>query len=119
MHPRTRPIIAAAVVLVLCRAATHPSEATVVRDGKAGPFNPAVESGGHRLTADDTDKRSAATIPYSLIGALQAAYYWFPPCIGWSASMFGPFWHHHGVHGHMAMPPFVDRPVNGTLRSGR
>ena len=88
MSRSIRLMIAAASVLVLCRAATDRSEATVVRDGKGGPVNPAVEVGGHRLDV----KRPAMAIPASLIGALRPAYPWLPSCVAWPLGGFGSFY---------------------------
>jgi hypothetical protein len=64
MRPRITHIIAAVLVLVVCRAAFDPAGARVTRDDKGGPANPAIEAGGHHLT-----KKDSAAIPYSLIGS--------------------------------------------------
>jgi hypothetical protein len=87
MHVRIRPVVAAALVLLLSHAATDHSAATVVQDGKTGPSNPAVEIGGQPLKAGD--KALSPAIPYSLIGALRSA------CFDWPWGMFSrSYWHH-------------------------
>jgi len=90
MYPRIRPIVAAAVVLVLCRAPAHQGAARIIRDGKDRPTNPAVEAGGYPLPfrRDDT---GPLVIPYSLIGAIWAENRWLPPCIVWPWRIASPF----------------------------
>jgi hypothetical protein len=71
---RPHLIIAAAALLILCQAVANRGEATVVRDGKGGPVNPAVQAGGQRLAP-----AAPTAIPYSLIGALWADDQCYPP----------------------------------------
>jgi hypothetical protein len=71
---RPHLIIVAAALLILCQAVADRGEATVVRDGKGGPVNPAVQTGGQRLTPEPPP-----AIPYSLIGALWADDQCYPP----------------------------------------
>jgi hypothetical protein len=88
MSRSIRLMMGVAALLVLCRAAAERSEATVVRAGKNGPVNPAVEVGGHKLDAN----RPAMVFPASLIGALRPAYPWLPSCVAWPLGSFGPFY---------------------------
>jgi hypothetical protein len=96
MHPRIPLIIAATLVLVLCRTAT--TQASLIRDGNTKQFNLAVEAGGYPLPAKGQDNQLRVVIPYSLIGSLWASPAWFPPYIGWPWSVFSPFYgHRHDV----------------------
>jgi hypothetical protein len=71
---RPHLIIVAAALLILCQAVADRGEATVVRDGKGGPVNPAIDAGGQRLAP-----AAPTAFPYSLIGALWADDQCFPP----------------------------------------
>jgi hypothetical protein len=71
---RPHLIIVAAALLILCQAVADRSEATVVRDGKGGSVNPAVDAGGQRLAP-----AAPIAFPYSLIGALWANDQCYPP----------------------------------------
>lgn len=89
MRPRIMRIIAAVLVLVVCRAAVDQARATVVRDGRAGSGNPSVEAGGHPVAPG-----KPPLVPYSLIGAVQAESQWWIPNFTWPWRMFGSFGTH-------------------------
>src|SRR5271165_6767699 len=91
MYPRILPIMAAAVVLVLCRAPAHQSAAKIIRDGKDGPLNPAVEAGGHPLPFGGNGNGPPVVISYSLVSAIWPDNRWFPPCIVWPWRIVSPF----------------------------
>jgi hypothetical protein len=93
MYPRIALITAAAGGLVLCQVAPDRVQATVVRDGKNGPFNPAVEVGGHGLLSQ-ANNPPLIVVPYGLSDPLRIAYQWFPPFSAWpwdGPSLFN--WH--------------------------
>ena len=83
MHKNIGRLIAATLVLALCRAGTDPGQATVIRDRQGSP---AVESGGHRLS-----NHKPPAIPYSLIGAIQTAGLFYGPYPLWPY----PLWQWH------------------------
>ena len=91
MSPRTIAIIAAALILVLGRAAFDTGSATVVRDAKGATANPAVEKGGYH-----PQPMAPPPVPYSLIGAIADDNRWFPSCLAWPLSRFRPL----SLHGH-------------------
>jgi hypothetical protein len=117
MARRPSLIIAAAAVLVMCRAAAHHGQATIVRDGKSGSSNPAVMSGGQRLPSH----QPPAAIPYSLIGALWRDDQCYPPFAAWPLGGFGSFdfrfhsapeFRFHGAPGRVFLrSPFPDSVV--------
>jgi hypothetical protein len=84
MPPRIRLISAAAVVLIVCRAADR-GEATVVRDGSAATGNPAVQTGGWRVRGSPPPD-----IQYNIIGGMGPFYPWFPSCAAWPWTAFNP-----------------------------
>jgi hypothetical protein len=79
--------IGAALVLVFCQSMAERSAATVVRDSKGGPANPAVEVGGHRIPPGPPPP-----VPFSLVGAIADGN---RPLIGcaaaWPWNRFGAF----------------------------
>lgn len=88
MGARIRPMVVAAVVLVLCRVAMDRGEATVVRDGKA--TNPAVQAGGQPLRSTAPQDR----ISYNLVGAIGSNNGWWASGALWPWSALGWFpWH--------------------------
>src|SRR5271165_4622600 len=100
MCPRIRPIMAAAVVLVLCRAAVDQGTAKIIRNGKDGPVHAAAEAGGHPLPLRGNDNGPPVVIPYTLIGPISAENGWFPPWVVWPWRMVSPFpMHLHGITG--------------------
>ncbi len=103
-------IAAAALVLLLCRAGADEGRATVVRDGRAGPGNPAVESGGHHLPR----RQSPPPVPYSLIGAIDTANQVCRPDAGWSSGWFGWFPTHRHFGWWRTRPWFERGRVNFT-----
>jgi hypothetical protein len=95
MLPHIKRFIIAAFVLVLCHAAVDQGSATVVRDGKNGPANPAVEAGGHHPMT-----KQPPAVPYSLIGALGDGAQWCMPRFAWPWRMFDTFPRHsHSASG--------------------
>ena len=109
MHRRIRLILAAVAVLLVCRAAADQAGATVIRDGKAAPSNPAVEAGGKKPLGTGGD-RVPDNIPYSLIGAFPISYPWFEPCLEWPWQFLGRIrWHRPP-----ALP--VARPLGRPIR---
>jgi hypothetical protein len=107
MEPRIRRLLASAVVLVLFQMAM--GKATVIRDGKTGPVNPAVQAGGQRLQA-----KQPSNIPYSLIGAIRSDYQWFTPCFIWPWRILGAFpWHRQDATRTMIRARQPGRPPTG------
>jgi hypothetical protein len=113
MHRRIRLMMAAVAVLLLCRVAADQAVATVVRDGKAAPSNPAVEAGGAKPVGG-SHERGPDNISYNLIGTLPMSSPWFQPCFEWPWQLFGRIrW-----HGPAAVPlgrP-VERPIGRSFR---
>jgi hypothetical protein len=99
MHQRIRPIIAAALVLVVCRAAFDQAGAKVVRDDKGSPANPAIEAGGHHLPTSQS-----ARFPYSLIGVIAGEDLRIGTCDIWPWRSFEAFsFHRLGAHRRMTV----------------
>lgn len=114
MSTRYRLITSVAVALVLFQAAADQGIATVIRDGKTGPVNPAVEAGGQPISMKDYDQRTQSNVPYSLIGALRPEDGCLYPYFGWAWNMFRSFGWRHRV----AEPKFIGvpaSPVNGPI----
>jgi hypothetical protein len=104
MPRRIHLMMAAVAVLLLCRVAAEQAGATVVRDGKAAPSNPAVEAGGAKPVGG-VHERAPDNISYTLIGTLPMSSPWFQPCFEWPWQLFGRIrW-----HGPAALP--LGRPV--------
>ncbi len=78
MRPHLMRLFAVALVAVLCQIGAEQGHATVIRDGKAPPALPAVESGGHRLT-----HTQQPIVPYSFIGAISASHHMYPAFVFW------------------------------------
>jgi hypothetical protein len=109
MPPPIGRVIAAALFLVLAQAATDQGAATVVRDSKAQPANPAVEEGGYHLAP-----APPPAIPYSLIGAIASRQSWFGRCIAWSLGWFDSFGRRHdGAPRRVNALPPGNRSLNG------
>jgi hypothetical protein len=102
MSPRIKPMIAIALILVLCHVALDQGEAKVVRSGKNGPVNPPVEVGGYRPT-----KASPGNISYDIIVGAPLGYGWFAPCVLWSWNLVRPF----RLHGHRPVARMFWRPL--------
>ena len=85
MLPSIMRIVAGAFVLALSPGAVDQGQATVVRDSRTAPANPAVEAGGHHLRS-----REPAYFPYSLIGAIASEGQSCAPIVVWPWRWFGP-----------------------------
>jgi hypothetical protein len=105
MLARIQRILAAILILVVCRWAGDQAAATVVRDMRTGSGNPAVESGGHHLLPGPPP-----AVPYSLIGAIEAGSRWCLPVV-WPWRLFGSFaLHRHGIPAEVRAARAVERP---------
>jgi hypothetical protein len=95
MRPRILYIIAAALVLVVCRTAFDDAGAKITRDGKGSPSNPPVEAGGYHLT-----KGTSAPVSYSLVGAVANESQWVGTCSGGPWRLFDMIsQQRNGIHG--------------------
>ena len=74
MSLRIKPVIAIAMILVLCHAALDRGEAKVVRSDKNGPVNSPVEVGGQRPATPSSGKIAPPPVYYPPL-----AYYPPPP----------------------------------------
>jgi hypothetical protein len=98
------PIIAAALVLVICLAALDQAKARVVRDDQGAPANPAVEAGGHRLLT-----APSPSVPYSLIGAMANEDRWVGACSIWPWKLLDRFsLRPGGARARMTIRPFEE-----------
>jgi hypothetical protein len=79
MRPQTTPLIALALVAVLCGGETT---ATVVQGGAIS--NKPVEVGGVRVPP-----QPPPPVQYSLIGAIASGGDWFTQCASWSLRFLG------------------------------
>jgi hypothetical protein len=112
MRPRITHIIAAALVLVVCRATFEPTGARVTRDDKGTPANPAIEAGGHHLT-----NKNAAAIPYSFIGAISSESNPVGSCsIGSWRRLEALVLHRHGIRGRAIVRRISTIPINRRFR---
>lgn len=109
MSPRIRQVIVATLVLLVGYGAGDQGAATVIRDGRtASAGNPAVEAGGHRLTA-----KHPSPLPYSLIGAMADSNYWHGPPLVWPWRLFSPFtWRSHGIPNLFRIMRHGEPPLN-------
>ncbi|MEA2739551.1 MAG: hypothetical protein QOH05_2858 [Acetobacteraceae bacterium] len=107
MLPGIMRIVAGAFVLVLCRGAVDQGQATVVRDNRTAPANPAVEAGGHHPRS-----REAPYFPYSLIGAIASESQWCVPIIAWPWRLFGSASRSHDMRNRIRAVGSGERPFD-------
>ncbi len=75
MRPCLPHVLAAALVLFLCRTAEDQGVARVVLDSKDEHANPGVDGGGHHLPP-----QPPKGVPYSLIAAIASEGRWLEQC---------------------------------------